>query len=475
MGKRHRHVVSVVCLVATIVAGGCLARMAAVPEDPNSGQAEGRASAVLVRAQPAERRALAMVVYGLGKSEAQPRRIASLTSAVEGRVMQLLANQGDAVKQGQVIVELDQAVAAAALAEKQAACDGAEAALRLLESLPRPEEQQATRLAIEEAGLVVAKAQANVDRLRPLRARNEIPEAQMYEAESALQQAVVQQRAAESHLSALLLNPRPEAVGQAKTQIASAEAAAASARAQLELLSIRSPIDGVLDSLTCRLGQTLSVGSPIGEVVDLRQIDVVVWLPVAKVEAVRLGQSTRFVREETGAEESNQAASAGAAEPAPEEPLTGQVTFIGRVADPQTGNLPVRIAVDNAKGGLTLGEVLGAEITVNEKQDALAVPAEAIEDLGEGPVLNVIRSGKSVVLHPRLGIRDNRWVEVLDTDLAPGEPVIVEGGYNMPEGTEVTTEAGDEAGAELHQEQQTEAGRVVEKQGAEKAQPGAKP
>ena len=40
-------------------------------------------------------------------------------------------------------------------------------------------------------------------------------------------------------------------------------------------------------------------------------------------------------------------------------------------------------------------------------------------------------------LHPKLGVSDRHWIEVLQTDLKPGEAVIVEGGYHLPEGTEV--------------------------------------
>ena len=68
------------------------------------------------------------------------------------------------------------------------------------------------------------------------------------------------------------------------------------------------------------------------------------------------------------------------------------------------------------------------------------MPLEAVQDIGEGPVLNVIRNGKSAVLHPRLGLRDKQWVEVLDTDVRPGEEVILEGGYNLPSGTAVVVD-----------------------------------
>ena len=98
----------------------------------------------------------------------------------------------------------------------------------------------------------------------------------------------------------------------------------------------------------------------------------------------------------------------------------------------------MRIAVDNSANQLTVGQIAGATITVGEAKDVLAVPPEAIYDLGDGVIVNVVRDGKSVVLHPKLGARDKHWVEILETDLKPGEPVVLEGGYNLPEGSEVT-------------------------------------
>ncbi len=52
----------------------------------------------------------------------------------------------------------------------------------------------------------------------------------------------------------------------------------------------------------------------------------------------------------------------------------------------------------------------------------------------------MVRDAKTVVLHPHLGMRNKQWIEIQDTDLKPGEAVIVEGGYNMPEGTRVSQE-----------------------------------
>jgi hypothetical protein len=95
----------------------------------------------------------------------------------------------------------------------------------------------------------------------------------------------------------------------------------------------------------------------------------------------------------------------------------------------------------------------------------LQVPTVAILDLGEGPVLSVVRDGKSVVLHTEVGAAHGGWTEVAGTDLKPGEPVIVEGGYNLPENTAVKlsdAEGGakepDKAGEKDHAEAGTKEG-----------------
>ena len=189
----------------------------------------------------------------------------------------------------------------------------------------------------------------------------------------------------------------------------------------------------MLDSLTCHPGQTIAIGTPIGEVVDTRQVFASVWLPARSAQAVHVGQTARVRTVESRPESSGEAASGDAG-------LDGKVAFVGRVADPQTGNLPIRILVDNPAGRLTLGQSMGVTIIVDEHNGVLQVPAVAILDLGEGPVLNVVRDGKSVVLHPEVGTPHGGWVAVSGTDLKEGEPVIVEGGYNLPEGTAVKTE-----------------------------------
>ena len=272
-----------------LACAGCASHGGAAQADEK--KEEEHEAHVVVKTEPARLGTLTETVDGLGRCEALPDHIATLTPAVEGHVHELLVAQGDAVKKGQPIVELDTAVARADLEEKTATRDGLKASLALLKSLPRPEERRSTELTIEQAKLAVTLAREAADRLRPLRDRREVSEQQLFVAEKAVEQAQLQQQAAEAQLRVMMIGPRPEAVAEAEGKIKTADALVDFSRAHLDYHTIRAPIDGVLDSLHCHPGQTIAVGTPIGEVVDSRQVFASIWLPPRSAESVRIGMA----------------------------------------------------------------------------------------------------------------------------------------------------------------------------------------
>ena len=283
-------------------------------------------------------------------------------------------------------------------------------------------------------------AQQVAVRLRPLLERHEVAEQLVSDAELAVTQAKLQQQTAEAQLHVMLLGPKPEAVAEALAKVKTADGLVAFSQAHLDYHTIRSPIDGVLDSLSCHPGQTIAIGTPIGEVVDTRQILALVYLPARSVLAIRAGQRSRV-----GTADSRPDSSGKSQENTPN--LEGKVDFVGRIADPQTGSLPVRVLIDNPKGLLSIGQTVAVSITVDEQAGVLQVPSSSILDLGEGPILTVVRDGKTALLHPELGTMHEGWVAVSGTDLKAGELVVVDGGYNLPEGTPVDV-AAEKADAE---------------------------
>jgi multidrug efflux pump subunit AcrA (membrane-fusion protein) len=318
-------------------------------------------------------------------------------------------------------------VAKATLAEKEANRDSLVAALKLLESLPRPEERRAAELAVETAKIGVEHDQAQVDSLRPLLSQKDVSPKQFHDAEVLLKQAEVQRQTAEAQLKLMMTGPRPEAVAEAKTKIAMADQGVASSRATLALHTLRAPIAGVVESLNCHPGQTLTIGTSVGEVIDIRQVFVTVYFPARTTRLLRPGMAARVDL----ADSTHPVADSTA-----KDLLMGKVTFIGNSADPQTGNYAVRILMDNEGTRLRLGQVVKVTVVLKSEQSQIAVPETAVFDQGEGPLLAVIRDKKLKLLHPELGATEDGNVAVTKTDLKEGEPVVVEGAYAVRDGIE---------------------------------------
>ncbi len=389
--------------------------------------------AVTVRVEPAEYRTLPQTIKALGQCEAVVGKLAMLTPALEGHVHAILVEQGTNVTAGQPIIELDTSMPAADLAEKTAAGDAAKASLALLKSLPRPQEQQITKLAIEQADVAYQRAKSALDSLKPLAERNEVSRQQLFDVEKAAEHARLLMESAQAAHQISVMGPRDEAAAEAQARVKIAEQATKTSQVRLDLHTLRAPIDGVLQDITCQPGQTIAPGTPVGEIVDASQVEIVAWLSPRLAREIHAGQKVAVSLVGAHAPPKAEDDSTDAAEDIP--PAT--VVFVGRIADAQTGNLSVRCRVDNAEGQLAIGQTVNLEITLHEGVKALSVPVAAVFDLGEGPVVSVVRDDKIEQLHPKLGLAHEGWIAISDVELEEGEGVVVAGGYNLEDGTPV--------------------------------------
>ncbi len=147
-----------------------------------------------------------------------PLRFAALSSQASGLVAELLVNEGDQVEAGAVILRLEGAREAAAVAQALAALERAEARLAELQAGPRAEE-----IAVAEAALTAAQAQL-------ARAAQGARAEDVAGGEAAV-------AAAQASLSRLLEGATPGALAAARAEAANAEAAVAQAQAAYDRVS----------------------------------------------------------------------------------------------------------------------------------------------------------------------------------------------------------------------------------------------
>lgn len=120
----------------------------------------------------------------------------AVSSELAGRIVALHAEQGDSVAAGQLLLELDDSLLAARLAQVDAAGAEAEAQLALLQAGARPEETARAEALVAQAAAAATAARQTWDDAQVLRANRQLLDLAIIEAETALAKAQQQAKAA---------------------------------------------------------------------------------------------------------------------------------------------------------------------------------------------------------------------------------------------------------------------------------------
>jgi multidrug efflux pump subunit AcrA (membrane-fusion protein) len=365
-----------------VLVAGC--RPVAKADDP---AADDEAVApVKVEVRPVVRAALDETVEVLGTTQPLRSKTARVTTAVEGRVAEILpeaseatrhtiaeplaarAVEGQLVNERQVIARLDDNLARAAVAKAEGALAEAQAAASA-QSTPRPQQLQAAETAVATAQSAQEAAEAQLKRLQEV--SKLVGDASLADAKTAVERARTEKHAADARLAELSELPALRKAAELQAKVRAADADLKAAQMQLELTKIRSPIAGRLGRINVFLGQSLPVGTPVATVTDLRQIEVEAAVPAKRIHQLQVGQSATISWGDEAAPHS----------------LAGKVTFVGQEIEPGSGSFPVSIVAENPDERLRSGLHVQARIIVRHLDKALVVPRAAVIEETEEPYL----------------------------------------------------------------------------------------
>ncbi|HEX7112656.1 MAG TPA: HlyD family efflux transporter periplasmic adaptor subunit [Mizugakiibacter sp.] len=189
-------------------------------------------------------------------------RIAVLAEVSEP-VIALEVKEGDAVRQGQLLLRLDPRRTDAELAAAAADADRLAANLDELRHGARIETIDADRAQLARAESDAANAQRVRDRAAALRKQGLNAQADLDNAETSLRMARAAARAARAQLEELLHGTRPEEIAQAEAALAAARAQVDALKVKRARLDVRAPRDGRVDALPYRLGDQPAVGGTL--------------------------------------------------------------------------------------------------------------------------------------------------------------------------------------------------------------------
>jgi RND family efflux transporter MFP subunit len=197
-------------------------------------------------------------------------------------------------------------------------------------------------------------------------------------------------------------------------------------RKQLELdledCTIRAPYDGYTVRFLVEVGEGVSPGTPVYEMVDLAVVKVTVDLPERHFGNVAIGSPVSI--QVSGDNPS---------------PVSGTVSGIAPQASEATHTFPVIVAVPNNDGRLGGGMLVRATVSLKRQFESFAVSKDAIiRQAGQTMVYTVV-DGKAAPIPVNISSSNGTMVAVQGEGLADGMPVVVRGNERIFPGSPVMT------------------------------------
>lgn len=334
----------------------------------------------------------------------------NLGSQIIGIVMKVFVKEGDMVRAGDTLIELQSDDARAQVGQALASVGQAEAKLDLFGTLTGPVAKQ---LVAQTASAQNNLAQ-QLDRTSKLFRRGYATRAQLDVAQSNFDVAAAQSRSAS--LSLQNASPGGRDVAFAGSALDAARASLRAAKSRLALTSVKAPVDGVVISRTAEAGQIAQPGAPLLILAPSGRKRLVVQIDERNLGLIRVGQ-----------------AAVASADAYPKDRFNAVLATIGPAIDVQRGSIEAKFDVPESPGYLIEDMTVSVDVEVARRKDALTLPVGTVRDAASKPRVLVIVDGRTVDRSIVLGARGQASVEVIsglsETDLVvpPGRFEVVAG------------------------------------------------
>lgn len=126
-------------------------------------------------------------------------------------------------------------------------------------------------------------------------------------------------------------------------------------------------------------------------------------------------------------------------------PISGQVTFVDNQVDVQTGTILLKATFPNADDRLTPGQFVNVSMTLSSLENAVVIPSRALQINQNGPFVFVVKEDKTVDMRPvEVGPQAGDITVILE-GAAPGETVVTDGQLRLSPGSKVAPKGAEEA------------------------------
>lgn len=371
--KRSKGVLVTSLILATLIGVGLYFRLhKAAPSTVSSGarRAEGPIPVVLGQVAVKD-----VPIYLDGLGTVQAFNAVTVQTRVDGQLIKVAFTEGQDVKTGDVLAQIDPKPYQATL------------------------DQAIAKKAQDEAQL--ANARVDLDRYAELLKTDSITR-QIYDTQKTL-------------------------IAQLEATTKADQAAIDSARVNLDYTTIRSPINGRVGIRLVDEGNIVRAADTTGIVTltQLRPISVVLTLPEQSLPKLQEAQSAAgFAVLAVSRDNTNVLAS-------------GKLTVIDNQIDTTTGTIKLKASFANEDLRLWPGQFVNTRLLLSTRTNGVVVPASVVQRGPEGAFAFVVQDDQTVKMRPLKVAQIQQGEALIDAGLTNREQIVVDGQYKLQAGSQV--------------------------------------
>jgi multidrug efflux system membrane fusion protein len=385
-------------LITKLLAGAVVGIVLAGCQKAPTASASAGPPAAPVKVASASIRTLPVELRTIGNVEAY--RTISVKSQVTGTLTKVHFKEGDPVRAGQLLFEID----------------------------PRPYQE------------AIKQAEANIARDKALLAQSEANLArdiaqEKFASDQAKRYGELMKQGVFSKEQGDQANSNAQALGEqvhadraaiesARSAIGADQSALDNAKLQLSYCYIYSPTDGRSGNMSVKEGNLVKLNDiELVTIAQIQPVYVTFTIPEGRLHSVRERMNAGKLL--VSATPQGQA-----------EVQTGTLTFVDNSVDPNTGTIKLKATFLNTAARLWPGQFCAVALRLSEKPNVVAVPARAVQIGQQGNYVFVVKKDSTVEMRiVTTGESVNDLVEV--KGVQPGETVVIDGHVRLAPGSRV--------------------------------------
>ena len=326
-------------------------------------------------------------VFGTGTLEGKNRL--AISPRETGAIRKLYADQGDVVKAGTLLVEMDSDDIVQQLKVAEAELTVAQAALQRIDA-----EIRSARANLEYANTMFQRSEKLLSSNAESRSTYDKNRQNKLVAKAELEQAEKRRIEAEATL-------------------AKHQAQIAYYKTKLSETRLTAPFDALIVRRNREQGAIVNPGVSIMDIVDTSAIWASVWVDETQIALLQTGLAVD-----------------GVFRAFPNQRFTGKICRLWRETDRETREYKVDIALDKLPPNWTLGQRLEVYIKVSKPENCVNIPANLVSWKNNQPFVLAVVDGKITERPVKLGIRSQNKVEII-SGLQAGDKIVMQPQKNL--------------------------------------------